>query len=272
MNLSSLISQGLDEARCCLDSFIQDERTLPAIDAAARLMQTALQQGHKIIACGNGGSLCDATHFAEELTGRFRSSRRPLPAIAVNDAAYLTCTANDFSFEDVFQRGVAERSACRPGCKGQRSEDHRPDIGQRHLPLTAVRCSHTGTQRPTLRPCPGDTYQGSPPAGAVHRGTWSGTKLTFCLCDRQILFATHRLDLLADASTDGFCVSYNHTHAAVDTAWNAAGHGDHGRVQSGAPYVMRDGKCKRLRLSESQTNLFEFGRVLNQTHLDIRHI
>ena len=106
LNLSSLISQGLDEARCCLDSFIQDERTLPAIDAAARLMQTALQQGHKIIACGNGGSLCDATHFAEELTGRFRSSRRPLPAIAVNDAAYLTCTANDFSFEDVFARYV----------------------------------------------------------------------------------------------------------------------------------------------------------------------
>ena len=106
LNLSSLISQGLDEARCCLDSFIQDKRTLPAIDAAARLMHTALQQGHKIIACGNGGSLCDATHFAEELTGRFRSSRRPLPAIAVNDAAYLTCTANDFSFEDVFARYV----------------------------------------------------------------------------------------------------------------------------------------------------------------------
>ncbi len=106
LNLSSLISQGLDEARCCLESFIQDKRTLPAIDAAARLMQTALQQGHKIIACGNGGSLCDATHFAEELTGRFRSSRRPLPAIAVNDAAYLTCTANDFSFEDVFARYV----------------------------------------------------------------------------------------------------------------------------------------------------------------------
>ena len=106
MNLSSLISQGLDEARCFLESFIQDKGTLPAIDAAARLMHTALQQGHKIIACGNGGSLCDATHFAEELTGRFRSSRRPLPAIAVNDAAYLTCTANDFSFEDVFARYV----------------------------------------------------------------------------------------------------------------------------------------------------------------------
>ena len=69
-------------------------------------MHTALKQGGKIMACGNGGSLCDATHLAEELTGRFRSSRRPLPAIAINDAAYLTCTSNDFSFEDVFARYV----------------------------------------------------------------------------------------------------------------------------------------------------------------------
>ena len=104
--LRTLISQGLEEARCSLERFIQDERTLPAIEEAAHLMHTALQQGCKIISCGNGGSLCDATHFAEELTGRFRSSRRPLPAIAVNDAAYLTCTANDFSFEDVFARYV----------------------------------------------------------------------------------------------------------------------------------------------------------------------
>lgn len=101
-----LISKGLEEARCCLENFIQDERTLPAIDAAARMMHSALKQGSKIITCGNGGSLCDATHFAEELTGRFRSSRRPLPAVAINDAAYLTCTANDFSFEDVFARYV----------------------------------------------------------------------------------------------------------------------------------------------------------------------
>ena len=112
-SLRTLISQGLDEARCTLERFIQDERTLPAIEAAARLMHDTLMHGGKIIACGNGGSLCDATHFAEELTGRFRSSRRPLPAIAINDAAYLTCTANDFSFEDVFARYV--EGVGRPG-------------------------------------------------------------------------------------------------------------------------------------------------------------
>ena len=56
--------------------------------------------------CGNGGSLCDATHFAEELTGRFRNDRPPLPAIALSDAGHITCTANDYGFEFVFSRGI----------------------------------------------------------------------------------------------------------------------------------------------------------------------
>ena len=62
--------------------------------------------GCKIISCGNGGSLCDAAHFAEELTGRFRGDRRPLPAMAINDAAYMTCVGNDFSFDQIFARWV----------------------------------------------------------------------------------------------------------------------------------------------------------------------
>ena len=59
-----------------------------------------------MMSCGNGGSLCDATHFAEELTGRFRGSRRPLPAMSINDPAYFTCVGNDFSFGEIFQRWV----------------------------------------------------------------------------------------------------------------------------------------------------------------------
>lgn len=70
------------------------------------MMAECLNDGGKIISCGNGGSLCDATHFAEELTGRFREDRRPMPAMAINDPAYLTCTGNDYSFEDVFSRWV----------------------------------------------------------------------------------------------------------------------------------------------------------------------
>ena len=71
-----------------------------------RFMADCLKNGGKIISCGNGGSLCDATHFAEELTGRFRNDRGPLPAMAINDPAYLTCGGNDYSFDVAFSRWV----------------------------------------------------------------------------------------------------------------------------------------------------------------------
>ncbi len=104
--LRNIITDGLAEAKSELDAFINDPLTAPSIMEAANLMATCLTQGGKIISCGNGGSLCDATHFAEELTGRFRKDRRPLPAMAVNDPAYITCTGNDYSFEDIFGRWV----------------------------------------------------------------------------------------------------------------------------------------------------------------------
>jgi D-sedoheptulose 7-phosphate isomerase len=65
-----------------------------------------LFNGHKIITCGNGGSMCDAMHFAEELTGRYKNDRRPLPAIAISDPSHITCTANDFGFEEIFSRYI----------------------------------------------------------------------------------------------------------------------------------------------------------------------
>ena len=104
--LRNIITDGLAEAKSELDAFINDPFTASSIMEAANLMATCLTQGGKIISCGNGGSLCDATHFAEELTGRFRDDRRPLPAMAINDPAYITCVGNDYSFEDVFSRWV----------------------------------------------------------------------------------------------------------------------------------------------------------------------
>ncbi len=99
------ITHSLLEAKDTLDTFLSNN---PAqrIEEAAKLIVTTLQTGGKVISCGNGGSLCDASHFAEELTGRYRHNRNPFPAIAINDPAYITCTANDFSFEDVFARYV----------------------------------------------------------------------------------------------------------------------------------------------------------------------
>ena len=101
-----IIKNDLLEARDELDRFLADPDTLQSIEKAARICKEALGRGKKIISCGNGGSLCDATHFAEELTGRYRHNRPGMPAIAINDPAYLTCTANDFSYEEAFSRYV----------------------------------------------------------------------------------------------------------------------------------------------------------------------
>ena len=100
------IVNSLKEAQNALDKFVSNPATIDAIESAAKTMKTALDCGNKILACGNGGSLCDATHFAEELTARFRKNRQPFPAIAINDPAYLTCTVNDFLPDIVFSRYV----------------------------------------------------------------------------------------------------------------------------------------------------------------------
>jgi len=89
-----------------MEKFISDPATEENIEKAACLISAVFQKGGKILACGNGGSLCDATHFAEELTGRFRNNRCPLPAIAINDPAHITCVANDYGYDDVFSNYV----------------------------------------------------------------------------------------------------------------------------------------------------------------------
>ncbi len=104
--MEEIIQHSLNEAKKELDAFLSDPATVPAIADAARRMAACLGNGGKILSCGNGGSLCDATHFAEELTGRFRSDRRPYPALSINDPAYLTCVGNDYSFDEVFSRWV----------------------------------------------------------------------------------------------------------------------------------------------------------------------
>ena len=104
--IEGLISQSLKQAREELDAFINDPETILSIANAAAIMADCLKNEGKIISCGNGGSLCDATHFAEELTGRFRNDRGPLPAMAINDPAYLTCVGNDYSFDVVFSRWI----------------------------------------------------------------------------------------------------------------------------------------------------------------------
>jgi D-sedoheptulose 7-phosphate isomerase len=100
------IQQELMEAQQVLDAFLNDPAQLVAIEKAATLMAEAILADHKIISCGNGGSHCDAMHFAEELTGRYRDNRRALPAIAISDPSHLSCVSNDFGYEFVFSRFV----------------------------------------------------------------------------------------------------------------------------------------------------------------------
>lgn len=106
MSYQHTIFQELTQAQTVLNAFVSDPNNLSSIQSAAALMSEAIRSGHKIISCGNGGSHCDAMHFAEELSGRYRDDRRALPAIAVSDISHLTCVGNDYGFEFIFSRFV----------------------------------------------------------------------------------------------------------------------------------------------------------------------
>ncbi len=101
---SKLIRKELEEAQKVLSNFLSQEENIQAIEQTAELMSQAIKEGKKIISAGNGGSHCDAMHFAEELTGRYRENRKALPAIAISDPSHMSCVSNDFGYEFVFSR------------------------------------------------------------------------------------------------------------------------------------------------------------------------
>lgn len=101
-----LVRQVFQESQEVLQQFVNDDSKLESIAKAGEYMVTAVKNGGKIISCGNGGSMSDAMHFAEELTGRFRDNRQSLPAIAISDQGYLSCVANDYGYDFVFSRFV----------------------------------------------------------------------------------------------------------------------------------------------------------------------
>jgi D-sedoheptulose 7-phosphate isomerase len=105
MELHTLIQQQFEEAQQTLVNF-QTEANFSLIAQAADLMSQAIQNGGKIISCGNGGSMCDAMHFAEELSGRFRDNRRALAAISISDPSHLSCVSNDYGYDFVFSRFI----------------------------------------------------------------------------------------------------------------------------------------------------------------------
>ncbi|MEQ1587520.1 MAG: D-sedoheptulose 7-phosphate isomerase [Cyclobacteriaceae bacterium] len=104
MSYASLISAELNEAAEVLQGFLKDENNLRDIERAAKAIADSVKHGGKVISCGNGGSHCDAMHFAEELTGRYRDNRKAIPAICVSDPSHISCVSNDFGYEFVFSR------------------------------------------------------------------------------------------------------------------------------------------------------------------------
>jgi D-sedoheptulose 7-phosphate isomerase len=104
MSYISIISRELNQAAEVLQEFLKNEENLKNIESAAQLIAESVKHGGKVISCGNGGSHCDAMHFSEELTGRYRDNRKAIPAICVSDPSHISCVSNDFGYEFVFSR------------------------------------------------------------------------------------------------------------------------------------------------------------------------
>ncbi len=104
--MKDIIQANLQEAQQVLNQFFNDPAKIYSIEEAAGCLVGALQLGKKIISCGNGGSHCDAMHFAEELSGRYRENRPALAAMAISDPSHLSCVSNDFGYNYVFSRFI----------------------------------------------------------------------------------------------------------------------------------------------------------------------
>lgn len=100
------IHQHISDSIRVKQALLENQALINRIERAIKLIASAFKNGNKILLCGNGGSACDAMHIAEELTGNYKRHRKPLPAIPLTDAGHLTCTANDFGYENVFARAV----------------------------------------------------------------------------------------------------------------------------------------------------------------------
>ena len=100
------IRNSLQEAQRALEAFLANEQTLGNIQKAAELLVVSFEHKGKAFSCGNGGSMCDAMHFAEELTGRYRKNRPGIAAVSISDPSHISCVANDFGYDFIFSRYI----------------------------------------------------------------------------------------------------------------------------------------------------------------------
>lgn len=106
MNAVDHVKAALTDAQNALAALIENEAMLETIAQAAHVIAQSQRQGGAVYSCGNGGSLCDAMHFAEEMTGRYRQDRKPYRAVAISDVSHMACVGNDYGYEHVFSRWI----------------------------------------------------------------------------------------------------------------------------------------------------------------------
>ncbi len=104
--MNNFLKQSLAESQSTLNKFIESDENIKKLSSAIELLTNCLKSGGKIMSCGNGGSMCDAMHFTEELTGRYRKDRRPLAAFSLTEPAHMSCVANDYGYDYIFSRYV----------------------------------------------------------------------------------------------------------------------------------------------------------------------
>jgi D-sedoheptulose 7-phosphate isomerase len=104
--MKQVVLAGLLEASAALQAMLKNEAVLETITEAGMALAASLRAGGRVFSCGNGGSMCDAMHFAEELSGRYRNNRPALAATAISDVGHMTCVANDYGYEQVFSRYI----------------------------------------------------------------------------------------------------------------------------------------------------------------------
>ena len=102
----NIIHQNFTEATDILAKFVSNLKNFSSIEKAGKLLVSSFKKRNKVISCGNGGSMCDAMHFAEELSGKFRENRKALPAISISDPSHISCVANDYGYDFVFSRFI----------------------------------------------------------------------------------------------------------------------------------------------------------------------
>ncbi|QJC29930.1 D-sedoheptulose 7-phosphate isomerase [Enterobacteriaceae endosymbiont of Plateumaris sericea] len=103
---NKIIYSELLSASDVLSNFIKNNKNINNIQLAANLIVKSFLNNNKVISCGNGGSHCDAMHFAEELTGKYRNTRSAYPALCISDVSHFSCVSNDYGYEYVFSRYI----------------------------------------------------------------------------------------------------------------------------------------------------------------------